>query len=216
MVGKFITFEGPEGAGKSTQIKLLSQYFTDHNIKHIITREPGGTQLAEQLRNIVKHCDYEKIDDRTEVLLFAAARSQHYHNVIKPNLENGVIVLCDRFIDSTYVYQGFGRGINHTALESINKFILQDALPDLTIVINIPIDETLKRIEKRNLNNKDTDRFENVDYNFFQLVHDGFDRIADLYKNRIIVLDGTQSILQLNQNIIQCINNRFNLLTTEA
>jgi dTMP kinase len=138
MTGKFITFEGPEGGGKSTHIKLLADFLRSKGKEVLVTREPGGTRLAELIRSLVR----EELEDppvtQSEVLLFLAARAQVVSNVIRPALEKGVWVLCDRFSDSTFAYQGYGRGVEVDLLRRLNDFATQGLVPDMTILLDVP------------------------------------------------------------------------------
>lgn len=209
----FITFEGPEGCGKSTQIQLLYNRLIDSNIKCKITREPGGTELAEHLRTIIKYYNKETIQKQTEVMLIYAARSQHYLNVIKPALNEGYIVLCDRFIDSTLVYQGYCQGVSSFLLNDLAKFIDPNIFPDLTLYIDVPVEESLKRLAKRHLSiNEANDRFDNRDKQFFEKVREGYRKnINPQYRNRIVELDGLKSICDLQKEIQQIVKLKFNL-----
>ena len=139
MEGLFITFEGPDGAGKSTQVHLINAYLKDMGYKTLVTREPGGTPIGEKIRNLLLNCDHSEMSALTEMYLYAAARAQHVGQLIKPALQEGTIVLCDRFVDSSIAYQGFGRGLGMDLVEAVNLFALQDIEPDLTLFFLISI-----------------------------------------------------------------------------
>ncbi|MBE6369477.1 MAG: dTMP kinase [Lentisphaerae bacterium] len=199
----FITFEGPEGAGKSTQIALLRDYLADAGYKVVITREPGGTPLAEDFRNIVKHYHgSEPLYPATELLLFEAARVQHINYVIKPALESGAIVLCDRFTDSTAAYQGAGRTLNMDFLQQLNAFAADDCLPDLTLLIDLPVEIGLARAQHRaeGVENHN-DRLEEEKIDFHHRVRDAYLQIAENEPQRVKVLDGTLEIAELFEQV---------------
>ena len=200
----FITFEGPEGAGKSTQIKLLKEYLESLGRQVLVTREPGGTPLAEDFRNIVKHYQGEEpLYPETELLLFEAARSQHVNYVIKPALAAGNIVLCDRFTDSTEAYQGAGRSLDSAFLQKLNIFAAGDCLPDLTLLFDLPPEVGLARATARaaakssNLN----DRLEDEKIDFHNRVRECFLAIARREPQRVKVLDATLNIEELFQQV---------------
>ncbi|GAB6072737.1 dTMP kinase [Venenivibrio stagnispumantis] len=190
MKGVFITFEGIEGAGKSTQARKLKEYLEYIGKKVILTREPGGTKIGLKIREIVlSHWD-EIFPNIAELLLYEADRNIHIYNVIKPKLEEGYIVISDRFIDSTVAYQHFARGIDRNIVDYLNNLATDGLKPDITFLIDIPVSESLKRL-------KDKDRIEQEDITFHQKLREGFLKIAEEEKDRFIILDGTE-----NENII--------------
>ena len=199
----FITFEGPEGAGKSTQIKLLRDYLTADGYKVLVTREPGGTPLAEDFRNIVKHYHGEEpLYPATELLLFEAARAQHVNYVIKPALNDGVIVLCDRFTDSTAAYQGAGRALDEEFLQRLNNFAAGDCMPDLTLLFDLPVEIGLARAEVRAANiTNHNDRLEEEKIDFHQRVRNCYLAIAEREPGRVKVLDATLPIEELFEQV---------------
>ena len=138
MRGKFIAFEGCEGAGKSTQMRLLSEYLQKKGIKHIVTREPGGSEISEAIRKVILNGKFSQMSDECEALLYAAARAQHLSDTVQPALERGDLVLCDRYVFSSYAYQGFGRGLDIKFLKNINEYAVQHFMPDVTLFLNIP------------------------------------------------------------------------------
>ena len=150
MPGKFITFEGPEGSGKSTQIRQLAAKLKEQGVEVICTREPGGTDTGEAIRNILQHdAAGEPLDERAELLLFTASRAQLIKQVIFPALEAGAWVLCDRFIDSTMAYQGYARGMDLATLDAINNFAISARKPDLTLLLDLDIEAGFQRLEER-------------------------------------------------------------------
>jgi len=190
--GLFITFEGPEASGKSSQIRMLKSFLVKNNISHLITREPGGTKIAEKIRNIILNKN-NKISNLQEILLLMSARLDHINNKIKPALKQGKIVISDRFADSTFVYQGFvnGYGINKTIY--LHKKILKNFLPNKTILFELPINDIILRLRKRNNKNK----YDKLSFDFHNKVLLGFKKISKTNK-RFIKIDATQ-----NKKIIQ-------------
>lgn len=149
--GKFITIEGTDGSGKSTQIELLKKYFADKGIDVVFVRDPGSTQIGEKIRSLILDIQNTAMSDETEALLYAACRIQLVNEVILPALESGQSVICDRFVDSSIAYQGFARGLGHEKIERINSFSLEKCMPDLTIFFNIPPEKgMLRKITKKN------------------------------------------------------------------
>ena len=205
----FITFEGPEGAGKSTQIKLLKEYLESLGRQVLVTREPGGTPLAEDFRNIVKHYQGEEpLFPATELLLFEAARTQHTNYVIAPALKSGTIVLCDRFADSTEAYQGAGRSLDMDFLLKLNNVAMAGCKPDLTLLFDLPIEVGMERARARVAHIADhNDRLEAEKMDFHQRVRDSFLAIARREPERVKVLDATQSIEELFAEVKGLVNN---------
>lgn len=193
--GIFVTLEGPEGSGKSTQIALIQQWLSDQGVETVTTREPGGTPTGEMIRNILQHNHSgESIGDVAEVLLFAASRAQHVDAVIRPALERGAWVLCDRYIDSTTAYQGAARGLDVEAVEQINRFAIMGVRPDITLLLDIDVDTTLARMNTRQ-EGTDTgpDRIENESRAFHERVREGYLHIAEREPDRVkkVDADGT-------------------------
>ena len=188
--GKFITFEGPEGAGKSTQLKLCAAFLQEQGFEVVMTREPGGTPLAEELRTILKtHKGSEVLHPETEVLLMEAARSQHVREVILPALERGAVVLCDRFYDSTTAYQGAARSIDTRMIGALNLFAAGYRKPDLTLVFDLDIESGFRRAGKRQETAGQYDRFEAENRSFHQRVREGFLEIARKEPERVRVIN---------------------------
>ena len=188
--GKFITFEGPEGAGKSTQLRLLAEELRSRGLEVITTREPGGTPLAEVLRNILKtHQGTETLHPETELLLMEAARSQHAREVILPALERGAVVLCDRFYDSTTAYQGAARNIDTSLIAELNIFAAAFRKPDLTLILDLDIESGFRRAGKRQETAGEYDRFEAENRSFHSRVREGFHAIAAKEPQRVRIID---------------------------
>ena len=191
--GFFITFEGPEGAGKSTQLRMLLERLNARkNGSAVATREPGGTPLAEKLRELFKYgCGDEDIDPRTELLLIEAGRVQHVERVIRPALEAGKIVLCDRFTDSTSAYQGVGRGIAPELVAPLNDFACGGVSPDITFLLDLPVETGLVRARARDPEASANDRLEQEKAVFHQRLRQGFLAIAGKQPERVVVLDAS-------------------------
>jgi dTMP kinase len=194
--GCFITFEGPEGSGKSTQIRRLAETLEAQGTKVVCTREPGGTATGEAIRNILQHdAAGEPLADRAELLLFVASRAQLMEQVILPALGRGEWVLCDRFIDSTLAYQGFARGMDLAALERINDFAIQGRKPDLTLLLDLEIERGFQRLEERYADGKDSaDRFEREARDFHLRVREGYRQLAERESNRFRTINSDQPI----------------------
>jgi dTMP kinase len=191
MQGIFVTFEGPEGSGKSTQAQRLAEALRGMGHEVLVTREPGGTPTGEAIRDILQHdSSGEPIAPECEVLLFTASRAQLVRRVILPALERGTIVLCDRFADSTVCYQGYGRGFDVERMIDINAFAIGDAVPDLTLLLDLEVGEGFRRIEERNAAaNVGRDRFEREDIRFHEKVRQGYLALAARWPERYRIVD---------------------------
>lgn len=199
--GIFITFEGGEGSGKSTQVKLLADYFRSLGNDVVITREPGGTSQAEKIRDLVIQRE-EKWAPIEDCLLFLAARHNHVEKLIKPALDAGKIVICDRFSDSTTSYQGYGLGLDFEVIESLKTTVLGDFEPDFTFVLDIDPEVGVGRSEVRLLQESShEDRFERMDYSFHKKLRQGYLMIAKQNEDRCVVLDAQQEIDTLHTEI---------------
>ena len=202
MTGLFITFEGGEGCGKSTQIAALKARLEAMGKTVVQTREPGGTPLGESVRNLLQYDDAgQGMSPEAELLLFAASRAQHVRELIAPAIAQGQIVLCARFLDSTTVYQGVARAIDSKKVETINQFAIGDSKPDLTILIDLAPEIGLARVHARN--DGQLDRMEKEAIEFFQAVRQGYLNLAKSEPKRFLVLDGSQSIEDLETQIWQ-------------
>ena len=197
--GLFISFEGGEGVGKSTQIELLKTSITKKNLNVLSTREPGGTKEGELIRKFLVSGEISSWDSYSESLLFNALRREHINKIINPSLFKGDIVLCDRFIDSTIVYQGVGGGINQTLLLSLHKNFCYDLYPDITFFLSLDpkvgIDRTLSR------NNKTENRFENMGLSYHQKIQDGFKALSDKNNKRFFEINAELSVEKISNQI---------------
>lgn len=202
----FITFEGIDFSGKTTQINLLRDKLMYSGQKVEILRDPGGTKISEKIRNILLDPDHQEMDDRTEVLLYEAARSQLVSEKIIPLLQQGCFVLIDRFYDSTTAYQGFGRGLSIPFIHSLNRFASHDLAPTLTFFIDIPMDEFSARRQKNS-----QDRLESNTIDFFITIRNGYLQIASTESERIHVIDGTKGIDEIHQKIWEIVQKQFEI-----
>lgn len=203
MKGKFITFEGPDGSGKGTIIKYVKKFLEKNNIDYILTREPGGIEISEEIREIILNKKHLNMDERTEALLYAAARRQHLVEIVIPALEKGKIVICDRFVDSSLAYQGFARGIGIDEVLKINQFAINKLMPDLTIFLNVRPEVGLERINKSKVRKKDRLDLESLD--FHKKVYEGYSKVLERYPNRITSVDAEQSIKEVSDQSVKVI-----------
>ena len=206
MKGIFITFEGIEGSGKSTQLSMLNKWLTNHDYDVVATREPGGTRIGEKIRELLRSGSKGDVfSPRTELMLFEASRAQHMEEIVLPALNNGKIVLCDRFFDSTTVYQGVARAIDTDIVHILNDFSSFEKKPDLTIIIDIDVDESMNRLIKRETSK---DRIEQEDRKFFENVRNGYLNLAQ-NNERFFVIDGTGDANSIQQKIRDELSKRF-------
>jgi dTMP kinase len=196
--GLFITFEGGDGCGKTTQIKLLDEYLRNKGYKTLLTREPGSKGLGVKLREILLNYDGE-VSPTCESFLFLADRAQHVDCIIRPALEQGVIVLCDRHTDSTVAYQGYGRGLDLERIYHLNKIATGGLKPNLTIVLDVDVETSQKRV------GAEKDRMESAGIEFFQKVRKGFLEIAKQEPERVKVVDSTQTIEEIHKQILELV-----------
>ena len=203
-MNKFIVFEGIDGSGKSTQIKLLEEKFIFLNIKYKFFREPGGNLLSEKIRDILLD-NRVKISDISETMLFLAARAQSVHEQIKPTLNKNNFVISDRFTDSTFTYQGYGKKVDPEMIKTLNRFVTENIEPHLTILLDITYEESLTR------RGKIPDRMENNSKDFFNNVRAGYKQLANEFSNRYFVLDAMLDIQNLHDLIWDRIKKDFNL-----
>lgn len=202
MNGKFIVFEGPDGSGKTTIIKKVKEILEKRDLAISYYREPGGTDISEKIRSIIIDNDNHLMDPKTEALLFASSRAQLVAEKIIPDLEAGKIVICDRFVMSSLLYQGLGRKLGIDNVKMINDFATESIKPDLTLFFNIDYKTALER--KRA--NFSPDRLENEDFSFHKTIFDGYLEMADLYKDEIVKVDARKSIEDLTKDVIEIIN----------
>lgn len=206
MPSAFITFEGPEGSGKTTQANMLVEALANRSYKVKLTREPGGDPVSEDIRKILLDGDDQSIADRTELLLYLAARSQHTERIIIPHLKEEFIVVCARYADSTVAYQGYGSGFDIDTINTMNSFATYGIEPDLTILLDIETEAGLKR-------QPDWNRMERKAIDYHKRVRQGFLEIAKLHPQRIVVIDGTQDIETIHSRILRCIADRLGIPT---
>ncbi len=188
--GLFITFEGCDGCGKTTAITNVDRILSDNNIEHILTREPGGSRIAEEIRNIILDKKNVEEDCRTEALLYAASRRQHLVEKVLPSLNEGKLVICDRYLDSSLAYQGYARGIGIDNVMSINAFAIENTMPDLTFFLDLSPEEGIKRISSRT---RESDRLDQEKITFHQKVYDGYKIVNEMFKDRIVVIDASKT-----------------------
>lgn len=206
--GKLIVFEGGEGCGKTTQLQLTENWFSqlahfppfppgEHLQKLLVTREPGGTTLCREIRQLLLAPSEEIMDPRTELLLYAADRTQHVEHCLKPALQAGCLILCDRYTDSTVAYQGYGRGLDQTLIQQLNQIATDGLQPDLTLWLDLDVEIGLARAKSRGQH----DRIEQSDLTFHQSVRQGFRALAQAAPERVVRIDASADIAAVNQNI---------------
>ena len=197
--GKFVTFEGPEASGKSSQILLLKKYFIKNKIPFILTREPGGTNVAEKLRKIILN-NKSKISNTEEILLLMSARVNHLNNVILPNLKKGKIVISDRYADSTFVYQGYVNRFGVKRAMNLHRDILDNFFPDYTFIFNLSVQEIVQRLKKR----KNKNKYDKIDKNFHENVIKGYQYISK--NKRYFNIDASLSKYSIHKNILKILS----------
>jgi len=202
-MGCFITFEGIEGCGKTTQIRHLAKRMEQLEIPVTVTREPGGCPIADQVRSILLNSANREMLPMTELLLYAAARSQHVEEVVKPALAAGKIVLCDRFTDATMAYQGYGRGIDSALIERLNQMATSGIRPDLTVILDCPVEVGLSRAFERinGTTGEREERFEMETVAFHQRVRDGYLHLARKEPDRFLVINGEENVDAVSKNM---------------
>lgn len=204
MQGKFITFEGTEGAGKSTQIPIIRDWLISKGIDCIVTREPGGTPLAERIRTLLLT---DSMVPETELLLMFAARKDHIEKVIKPAILSGKWVLCDRFTEATYAYQAAGRAIEIHYIEMLEEWLQGNLRPDITFWFDLPVEHGLMRAKKR----ESSDRFENETISFFNRVRDGYAKLSSLRAQQFVTIDALGDIAEISNELKKQIACKFNV-----
>lgn len=190
--GIFISVEGPDGSGKTTIIQMLKEKLEKEGYEIVATREPGGIEIAEQIRQVILDPENTAMDPRTEALLYAAARRQHLTEKVKPALEKGKIVLCDRFVDSSLAYQGYARGLGIDEVYTINQFAIESMMPKLTLYFDVAPEIGLERISKnkgREVNRLDLEKLE-----FHQMVRQGYQLLAERFSDRIVTIDASKQL----------------------
>lgn len=203
-MNKFITFEGIEGSGKSTQMKLLGAYLMENKIPTVLTQEPSGTPIGRKIGDILFNRVHQDMCPETELLLFCAARAQHVKEVVRPALKNGKYVLCDRFSDATFAYQAAGRGLDPVFVKTINDYCSQQLKPDLTLLFDLPVEEGLKRAGRRDAALQDpsaADRFEKEKLDFHHRVLQGYHRLCSSDPERFRVIDASRTVDVIAQDV---------------
>lgn len=200
--GLFITFEGTDGSGKTTQIKLLEEYLKTKNCEVVLSREPGGTKISEIIRDIVLDPQNTEIVPLTEMILYAASRAQHVAEVIEPALESGKTVICDRYVDSSYAYQGGGRGMDLKIIADVNRIAVNGTVPDITFFLDIDPEVAIRR----RINSTGADRIEQEKLDFHRRVYDGYKKLSILYPDRIKTIDAAESVEEIASQVINYIN----------
>jgi len=195
--GIFITMEGVDGSGKSTQIGLLKEYLQSKGYDVVLTREPGGTEISEKIRTLTLDKANSKMGSITEMLLYAAARAQLVHERIRPSLKEGRVVICDRFVDSSYVYQGFGRGIDLNKVVGTNEIALEGLMPDITFFFDIRPEAALAR----RMAASQADRIESEKLEFHIKVYEGYRKLAEMYPERIKPIDCSRTVEEIFSDI---------------
>ncbi|MBY8914763.1 dTMP kinase [Bacillus sp. YC2] len=204
MSGLFITFEGPEGAGKTTVLQAIKELLSTKGLPVTATREPGGIEIAEQIREVILNKNNTLMDSKTEALLYAAARRQHLVEKVQPALEEGRIVLCDRFIDSSLAYQGYARGLGIEEVLSINQFAIGDTMPDITIYFSIEPEEGLKRIKANQ--SREKNRLDLEALHFHTQVREGYQKVMERFPERFHSIDASQTKDRVIQDVLNVIN----------
>ena len=200
--GKFITIDGVEGAGKSTQIEFICDYLQAKGINVVLTREPGGTDLGEKIRELLLSTQTQSMHNDSELLLMFAARNEHIHHKIMPALERGDWVLSDRFTDASYAYQGGGRGLDIERIEQLEYWVLGDFAPDMTLLLDIPVEQGMSRVESRG----EKDRIELEKMDFFQRVRQAYIDRSEKYPDRIKLIDSSKEREHTSQQIQQILD----------
>ncbi|OQQ87809.1 dTMP kinase [Ligilactobacillus salivarius] len=206
MEGKFITFEGIDGSGKTSVLKGVTEHLNDKRIDNYIwTREPGGNRISEAIRKIILNVEYTEMDARTEALLYAAARRQHLVDTVLPALNEGKLVLCDRFVDSSVVYQGVARDIGVEPVIKLNEFATENLKPDLTLYYDVEPEISLKRISNNRQNQ--VDRLDKESMDFYHKVRQAYLSLAESNKERIKVIDASQNLDKVIDDTLSILNN---------
>ena len=193
-LGKFITLEGVDGAGKTTHIEFIKHYLSDLNINYVMTREPGGTALGEKLRDILLH---DEMNPQTETMLMFAARNEHIDKVIRPNLIKGAVVISDRFTDATYAYQAGGKGVKDEKIDILKKWVQEDLRPDLTFLFDLTVEVSIERLNKT----RKLDKFEREDKSFHKKIREKYLTLVEASPERFCVLNSEASIEKIQNQI---------------
>ncbi len=202
MKGKFITIEGTDGSGKSTQIELLMKYLDEKGVDTVLTREPGGTPIGEKIREILLDKNFKEMTDITEAFLYAASRNQHVKEVIIPALEAGKVVVCDRFIDSSIAYQGGARELGENMVMDINSFALEGVMPDMTLFFDLAPEKGILRKK----NEHELDRLEEEKIDFHKKVYDAYKKLCEVYPERIKAIDADDTVENIHKKVIDYVD----------
>lgn len=202
MKGKLITFEGCEGSGKTTQVDLIKNYLDENKIDYIYLREPGGTKISEKIRKIILDVENSEMTSHAEALLYASARAQLLAEKVIPALEKGKLVVIDRYIDSSFAYQAYARGLGMEFISKINSFAIENCMPDMTIFLDI---SPKKAFERKGGEDKD-DRLEQSGIDFHERVYQGYLSLSKIYKDRFVLIDSMRSIEEIHKDIVKNIN----------
>jgi dTMP kinase len=205
MQGRLVVFEGGEGCGKTTQVKRTQAWLLEQGLSAIVTREPGGTELGQDIRRLLLTPQAEPMQDRTELLLYAADRAQHVEGMLKPQLAAGRLVLCDRFTDSTVAYQGYGRGLDRGLIDQLNQIATGGLQSDLTLWLDVEVTVGLARAQRRG----ERDRIEQATLDFHQRVQQGFQALARAYPQRIVRIDASQDETTVAAEIQRVLGDRL-------
>ncbi|WP_317367640.1 dTMP kinase [uncultured Tyzzerella sp.] len=205
MSGLFITMEGTDGAGKTTQLSLLKDYLNKKGFNVVLVREPGGTNIGEKIRSIILDIENKEMNCMTEALLYASSRAQLVNQVIVPELKNGSVVICDRFVDSSIVYQGIARNIGMDIVKKINNIATGGLIPDITFFLDLPPNKAIERKKEQ----KELDRLESEKDYFYKKVYEGYKILIDKNSERIKVIDALQTIDEIHKNIINHLEKIF-------
>jgi len=206
----FVTFEGTEGCGKSTQIALLSEYLKTEGSPYVLTKEPGGSKVCRKIRELLLNSENSDITPKAELLLYAADRAQHVEEIVVPALSEGKTVLCDRYLDATVAYQGYGRGLDLELIGSLNALSSGGLAPDLTFLIDCPVEIGIGRALKRAESEGSREiRFENEHLSFHERVKKGYMAIAAAFPERVVVVDGSASVEVLHKRILEIYLNKI-------
>ena len=200
--GKFITFEGPDGSGKTTVSKAVCEALLDMGYPVRYSREPGGSKIAEAIRDVILDPSNTGMDAHCEALLYAASRRQHLTEIIEPALAQGTHVICDRFVDSSLAYQGYARGIGADAVMEINRFAIGDVMPQKTIFLDLPSEAGLARIRQ---NHRATDRMDQESAAFHQAVYEGYQKVLETYRERMTVIDANRPVEEVITEAIRIV-----------
>lgn len=202
MKGKFISLEGGEGAGKTSAVLAIQEWLEQHDIEYVLTREPGGTPMAEEVRELIIKARDEEVSAKAELLLVFAARVQHLHGLVEPALAQGKWVISDRFLDSSYVYQGVARGLGESIIDVLTENFIADALPDRTLLLDVPVEIGLERVANRG----DANRLDGESRAFHEKVRQGFLGRAEQEPNRVSVIDASQDLESVQAQIYQVLD----------